>query len=202
MAKIDAERLHAHPNVRARRDPSPRASHRHAGSPRTFGMGVVLTVACLLVYCGAIAQAPAAPGTTVSRDPRLPIALAAARRENWNCLMRGHFRSITESMRLLSEGEFEAAAAVVENHFGLAPGTVEYCREPLFTKEDSVAAAKLPPSPSPQVRAMFDEMHAAARVFIMDARAASRTKDPTLAWRSLAALGNTCSACHAVYRLD
>src|ERR1700676_741751 len=117
MAKIDAERLHAHPNVRARRDPSPRASHRHAGSPRTFGMGVVLTVACLLVYCGAIAQAPAAPGTTVSRDPRLPIALAAARRENWNCLMRGHFRSITESMRLLSEGEFEAAAAVVENHF-------------------------------------------------------------------------------------
>jgi mono/diheme cytochrome c family protein len=132
----------------------------------------------------------------------LPIALAEARRNNWKCLMRGHLQSLTESMRHLSSGEFEAAAAAAESNFGLAPGTVEYCREPPFTKEDSERAAMLPPSPPPEVRAMFDEMHAAARVFVVDARAASRSKDPAAAWKSLAALGGTCSACHAVYRID
>ena len=45
-----------------------------------------------------------------------------------------------------------------------AAGTVEYCREPLFTKEDFGVAPTLPPSPPPPVRAMFDEMHAAARL--------------------------------------
>jgi hypothetical protein len=116
--------------------------------------------------------------------------------------MRGHLRSLTESMRHLSSGEFEAAAAAAESNFGLAPGAVEYCREPLFMKEDSVRAATLPPSPPPEVRAMFDEMHAAARVFVNDARAASCTKDPATAWKSLAALGGTSSACHLVYKID
>ena len=53
-----------------------------------------------------------------------------------------------------------------------------------------------------RVRAMFDEMHSAARAFVIDAREASRSKDPTAAWKSLAALGGTCSACHLVYRID
>jgi hypothetical protein len=105
-------------------------------------------------------------------------------------------------MRHLSNGEFEAAAASAESNFGLAPGTVEYCREPLFRKEDSEHAATLPPSPPPEVRAMFDEMHSAGRAFVISARRASRTKDPTAAWKSLAALGGTCSACHIVYRVD
>jgi cytochrome c556 len=116
--------------------------------------------------------------------------------------MRGHLQSLTESMRHLSNGEFDAAAAAAESNFGLAPGTTEYCREPIFTKDDSERAATLPPSPPPAVRAMFDEMHTAARAFVIDARAASRTKDPTAAWKSLAALGGTCSACHVVYRID
>jgi len=148
------------------------------------------------------ADEAAVAGKTLLRDRRLPIALAEARRENWKCLMRGHLRTLTDSMRYLSNGEFEAAAAAAESNFGLAPGTVEYCREPLFTKEDSVRAATLPPSPPPQVRAMFDEMHDAARAFVIDARAAVRDRDPSAAWRSLSALGNTCTACHVLYRID
>jgi hypothetical protein len=81
-------------------------------------------------------------------------ALAEARRENWKCLMRGHLQSLTEAMRHLSNGEFEAAAAAAESNFGLAPGAVEYCREPPFTKENSLRAAMLPPSPPPEVRAI------------------------------------------------
>jgi len=45
------------------------------------------------------------------------------------------------------------------------------------------------------------EMHTAARAFVIDARAASRTKDSTAAWKSLAARGDTCSA-HVGYRID
>jgi hypothetical protein len=202
MAKIGAEHPHAGLNARSPQVSSQRASRLYSGSQRTFGMGIVLAVGCLIVPCWLLAQVPAVPGTTFPRDPRLPIALAEARRENWKCLMRGHLQSLTESMRHLSKGEFEAAAAAAESNFGLAPGTGEYCREPLFTKEDSVRAATLPPSPPPQVRAMFDEMHTAARAFVIDARAASRTNDPTAAWKSLAALGGTCSACNVVYRID
>jgi hypothetical protein len=165
-------------------------------------MGIVLVAGCLLMPCWALAQVPSLPASTVARDSRLPIVLAEARRENWKCLMRGHLQSLAESMRHLSNGEFEAAAAAAESNFGLAPGTVEYCREPLFTKEDSERAATLPPWPPPEVRAMFDQMHTAARAFVVDARAASRSKDPTAAWKSLAALGGTCSGCHVVYRID
>jgi hypothetical protein len=166
---------------------------------RVFGMGISLAVGWLTMPCSLFAQAPAA---TVAHDSRLPIALAEARRENWKCLMRGHLRALTESMRHLSNGEYEAAAAATESNFGLAPGTVEYCREPLFTRRDSERAATLPPSPPPEVHAMFDEMHAAARTFVIDARAAFRTNNPADAWKSLAALGGTCSACHVAYRVD
>ena len=175
---------------------------RRSGSHRPFVVGIVLAMGCLPVPCWVLAQVSSAPATRAALDRRLPIALAEARRENWRCLMRGHLQSLTDSMRHLSNGEFEAAAVSAESNFGLAPGTVEYCREPLFTKEDSERAATLPPSPPPEVRAMFDEMHAAARVFVGDARGASRTKDPTAAWKSLAALGGTCSACHVVYRIE
>jgi hypothetical protein len=197
-AKLGSERPRAGLNARAPQASSLGASRPYTVTKRAAGMVIVVCVGCLLVPCGAVAQVPTVPGTTVPRDPRLPIVLAEARRENWKCLMRGHLRSLTESMRHLSQGEFEAAAAAAESNFGLAPDTVEYCREPLFTKEDSVRAATLAPSPPPQVRAMFDEMHNAARAFIIDARVATRTKDPTAAWKSLAALGGTCSACHLV----
>jgi hypothetical protein len=50
-------------------------------------MGIVLSVGCLLVPYWALAEVP---GATVPRDPRLPIALVEARRENWKCLMRGN----------------------------------------------------------------------------------------------------------------
>jgi hypothetical protein len=163
---------------------------------------IVMVAGCLLVPYWVLAQVPPAPTPAAARDSRLPIALAEARRENWKCLMRGHLQSLTESMRHLSNGEFEAAATAAERNFGLAPGSVEYCREPQFTKQGSERAATLPPSPPPEVRAMFDEMHTAARAFVVDARAASRSKDPTAAWKSLAALGGTCSACHVVYRID
>lgn len=164
--------------------------------------GIVLVAGCLLMPCWVLAQVPPVPASTVARDSRLFIALAEVRRENWKCLMRGHLQSITESMRHLSNGEFEAAAAAAESNFGLAAGTVEYCREPSFTKESSERAAMLPPSRPPEVRAMFDEMHTVARAFVVDARAASRSKDLTAAWKSLAALDGTCSACHVVYRID
>jgi hypothetical protein len=176
------------------------------------GTAIVLAAGYLLVPCWSLAQAlagpehavpaPAVAAVKLGRDPRLPIALAEARRENWRCLMRGHLRSLTDSMRQLSNGEFEVAAVSTESNFGLAPGSVEYCREPLFTKKDSVRAAALPPSPPPEVRAMFDEMHAAARGFVVNAREAARTKDPAAAWKSLAALGGTCTGCHVVYRID
>src|ERR1700728_3901662 len=96
--------------------------------PRLDRMRTVLAAGCLLAPCWALAQIQPVPLTTAARDPRLPIVLAQARRENWKCLMRGHLQSLTESMRHLSNGEFEAAAAVAEFNFGLAPGTIEYCR--------------------------------------------------------------------------
>jgi hypothetical protein len=201
MAKRDAEYWFAVCRAGWSQFSSQLASRR-SGSKRAFGVGIVLAMGYLSVPCWVLAQVPSAPVTRAALDRRLPIALAEARREDWRCLMRGHLQSLTDSMRHLSNGEFEAAAASAESNFGLAPGTVEYCREPLFTKEDSERAATLLPSPPPEVRAMFDEMHAAARVFVGDARGASRTEDPTAAWKSLAALGGTCSACHVVYKID
>jgi hypothetical protein len=51
---------------------------------RTSGVGIAFAVGCLLVPCWVLAQVAA---TTVAHDPRLPIALAEARRDNWRCLM-------------------------------------------------------------------------------------------------------------------
>jgi hypothetical protein len=59
----------------------------------TLGAEIVLAVSCLLVPCWALAQVPNVPATKVARDPRLPIVLAEARRQNWRCLMRGHLQS-------------------------------------------------------------------------------------------------------------
>jgi hypothetical protein len=118
------------------------------------------------------------------------------------CLMRSHFQSLTEAMRQLSRGEFAAAADLADSNFRLVPGSAEYCCEPSFTKQDSLRVAVLPQAPPPQLRAMLVALHIAARAFVIDARAASRTKDPTAAWKSLAALGDICSACHLIYRID
>src|SRR5258707_7863950 len=78
----------------------------------------VTALAALLVPLCTLAQSPAVSSQPTLRDPRLSIALAEARRKNWKCLMRGHLRSLTESMRHLSEGEFEAAAVDTESNFG------------------------------------------------------------------------------------
>jgi hypothetical protein len=153
------------------------------------------------VVCTGLAAA-AEPSSITQPDPRAVIRLAPARRENWQCLMRGHLQSLIESMRHLASGEYEAAAAATEDHYGLRPGTAEYCREPLFTKEASVSAATLPPAPPEAVSAMFVNMHDAARQFAAEARKARNTGDPTPAWKSLAAVAEYCSACHAAYRLE
>jgi hypothetical protein len=132
----------------------------------------------------------------------MPIALAGARRDNWRCLMRGHLKALVEAMQHMSVGKYALAAAVTEDNYGLAPGKEEYCREPLFTKDASSAAATLPPQPPEPVRAMFSGMQEAARAFVRAARNVPRTGDPTPAWKSLAALAGYCSACHAAYRLE
>jgi hypothetical protein len=45
-------------------------------------------------------------------------------------------------------------------------------------------------------------MHAAAREFSANARPIGSGGDVTKAWNSLAPRGGTCTACHAVYRID
>jgi len=154
----------------------------------------------------ALASAAAAdPGTITNRhalDPRRELKLAPARVDNWRCQMRGHLRTLTDAMRELAAGSYDAAAATVDDNFGLSPDGQEYCREPIFSREESVTASRLPPSPPPEVRAMFELMHAAAREFSANARQIGSGGDVTKAWKSLAALGGTCTACHAAYRID
>jgi hypothetical protein len=155
----------------------------------------------LLIVCTGLAAA-AEPSVTTQSDPRAVIKLAPARHDNWQCLMRGHLQSLIDSMRYLASGEYEAAAAATEDHYGLRPGTVEYCREALFTKQASVSAATLPPAPPQAVSAMFVSMHDAARKFAAEARKARNSGDPMPAWKALAAVAEYCSACHATYRLE
>jgi len=145
-------------------------------------------------------RAPTAP--TLTADTRTPIALADLRRANWQCLMRGHLRTLVDAMQHLSAGDYVRAAEVTEDNYGLTRGQSEYCREPLFTKEASMAAATLPPQPPEPVRALFGEMQVAATAFARAAREAQRTGDSGPAWKSLAVLGGYCSACHAAYRLQ
>lgn len=157
-----------------------------------------LLVLLLLSVSGAAFSEPPA-GTA---DPRQPIHLAPARRDNWRCLMRGHLSSLIDSMRLLSAGSYEAAAATTEDHYGLRPGTAEFCHESMFTPEASIAAAKLLPNAPDPIPAMFVSMHEAARAFALEARKAKTTGDAALAWKALATMAEYCNACHAGYRLD
>jgi hypothetical protein len=163
-----------------------------------------LLTLCLIVWASVAAhgQAGAQSAPVVAPDPRIPIALAEARRENWRCLMRGHLKALIEAMQHMSAGEYSLAARVTEDNYGLAPGKPEYCREPLFTKDASIIAAGLPPPPPEAVRGMFSGMQQAAAVFVDEARDAQRSGNPASAWKSLAALGAHCSACHAAYRLE
>jgi len=154
----------------------------------------------LATACGVSAQS-APPADRHALDPRHELKLAPAREDNWRCQMRGHLRTLTDAMRQMAAGEYESAAAAIDENFGLLPGGQEYCREPIFTKDESIVASRLPPSPPPEVRAMFELMHAAAREFSANARLVTSGGDAAKAWKSLAALGGTCTACHAVYRI-
>ena len=167
---------------------------------RQLSRGMAVAIWLASVNC-AIAQS-AAGIERKALDPRTAISLAPAREDNWRCLMRGHLKTLTDAMRQLAAGEYEAAATGVEDNFGLLAGGHEYCREPIFSKEESVLAARLPPSPPAAVRAMFEAMHSAARTFSADARHVATGAEVKVAWTSLAALGATCTACHTVYRLD
>jgi predicted CxxxxCH...CXXCH cytochrome family protein len=91
--------------------------------------------------------------------------------------------------------------AGTEDHYGFRPGTVEYCREPIFSKESSLAAAQLPPDPSGPVREMFKAMKNSGQRFVEEARRAAKTGDPAPAWKTLTAMAEYCNACHAAYRL-
>jgi hypothetical protein len=103
--------------------------------------------------------------------------------------MRGHLKALTEAMQHMSAGEYELAAVVTEDNYGLTPGKAEYCRESIFTKDASIAAASLPPQPPDAVRAMFAGMQQAAGAFVKAARETHRTGDPAPAWKSLSVLG-------------
>jgi hypothetical protein len=119
-----------------------------------------LLTLCLIVWASVEAhgQAGTQSAPVAAPDPRIPIVLAQARRENWRCLMRGHLKALIEAMQHMSAGEYALAAMVTEDNYGLAPGKPEYCREPLFTKDASITAAGLPPPPPEAVRGMFSGM--------------------------------------------
>ena len=157
----------------------------------------LVIIPIVLLAAGAIAQS-----AKLAADTRLPITLAKARHDNWRCLMRGHLTSLVETMQRMSAGEFENAASEVEEHYGLRPSVVEFCHEPIFSKEASVAAAKLPPNPPEPVRAMFVAMKVASQHFVDEARHAGSTGDPKAAWAALSTLAGYCTACHRAYRLQ
>ena len=116
--------------------------------------------------------------------------------------MRGHLSALTEAMRRLSDGDYEGAALLTETHYALIPDTAEYCEERMFTKEESIAAARLPPAAPDPLPQMFNAMHDAARAFAAEARRAKLSGDSTVAWKALAAMSTYCDACHAGYRLE
>jgi cytochrome c556 len=164
----------------------------------------LLLLACLVLGGAAGVSTVTRAQTTPSAlpDTRIPIALAAARRDNWRCLMRGHLSALVQVMQHMSAGEYPQAAALAERNFGLVANQPEFCHEPLFSKEASLAAATLAPQPPEAVRAMFRVMRTTAAQFVRAARAVPPGGNPAAAWSALAKLGGQCPACHAAYRLE
>jgi hypothetical protein len=167
-------------------------------------MSRALLVICLLFtgLAGLIGHSQAQTVPAALPDPRTPIALAPARRDNWRCLMRGHLNALVQVMQHMSAGEYQQAATLAEHNFGLVENQPEFCHEALFTKESSIAAATLPPQPPQVVREMFRVMRETAAQFVRTARAVPHGGDPAVAWSALAKLGGQCPACHAAYRLE
>lgn len=170
------------------------ASQRIGGE---IAMRRLVIISIVFLAGGAIAQT-----ANLAADTRQPIALAKARHDNWRCLMRGHLTSLVETMQEMSAGEYEKAASEVEQHYGLRPGAVEFCHEPIFSKEASVAAAQLAPNPPEPVRAMFVGMKTASQHFADEARQAAAAGNPKAAWAALSTLAGFCTSCHAAYRLE
>lgn len=175
---------------------------RSAAQSRSLALGVVLGM--LWAPLDAAPPAASAPSASDARtkDPRIPFTLDPARRANFECLMRGHLEALSLLMKAVSAGDYAGAATLADERFSLTPGTKDYCREPLFTREASLATLNLPPAPPDGVKALFASMHAAADAFRTDAHSAATGGDPKPALKSLASLAASCHACHAAYRLD
>lgn len=125
--------------------------------------------------------APADDRTLVSFPPTLKAHTLAN--------MRDHLAALADIQQALSEGATDRAADVAEQRLGMSS----------LHDHGAHAVARFMP---PAMQAAGTAMHRSASRFALTARDAGATGDLRRAQAALAALTQTCVACHAGFRLQ
>lgn len=122
-------------------------------------------------------------------DSRLAVRFPPALRAHTLSNMRDHLAALAEIQQDLADGRTDRAAATAEQRLGMSSLKAHGAHE---------VAGHMPPA----MQAAGTAMHRSASRLAVVVRDAGATGDPRPAQAALAALTQTCVACHAGFRLE
>lgn len=128
-------------------------------------------------------------GATLPPDDRVPVQFPPALKAHTLANMRDHLAALAEIQQALAEGGTDRAADIAEQRLGMSS---------LHDHGAHEVAHFMPPA----MQAAGTAMHRSASRFALTARDAGATGDLRGAQAALAALTQTCVACHAGFRLQ
>ncbi len=128
------------------------------------------------------------PAVYGAEDPRQQVDLPPHMVQHMLSNMRDHLAAIETITRLLSEGEYEAAAEQAESRLGMSS----------MRKHGGHHMGRHMP---PAMRGFGQAMHRSASRFAIAARDAEVGGDLAAAFAGLSQVMQQCVACHAAFRL-
>ncbi|RVT51537.1 hypothetical protein [Rubrivivax albus] len=159
----------------------------------------VLVAASLMAGCASSHDAAsmhagqggahAGHGAAMPSDTRTPVHFPPMLRAHTLANMRDHLAALAEIQQALADGRSDAAAEVAERRLGMSS---------LHDHGAHEVAGFMPPA----MQAAGTAMHRSASRLAVVARDAGATGDILPAQAALAALTQTCVACHAGFRLE
>ncbi len=121
-------------------------------------------------------------------DPRRKVDLPPHMVQHMLTNMRDHLAAIETITRLLSEGEYEAAAEQAESRLGMS-------------SMQSHGGHRMGPHMPPAMRGFGQAMHRAASRFALSARDAEVSGDLAAAFAGLSQIMQQCVGCHEAFRV-
>jgi len=153
------------------------------------GVPLLLMYGCANDHAAHAAASGGAASHTAVEDTRTVVRFPDSLRVHTLANMRDHLLALAEIQDQLARSGFDKAADIAEQRLGLSSLGLH-------------GAHDVAPFMPADMQAAGTAMHRSASRFAIVAKDASVTGDLKPALASLAALSQTCVACHAGYRLQ